>query len=224
MPTADRPAAGRLPSHRDAPRCQHRGLALSQLAARTPAPLDAARTRTSADMAQRQSATTPWSRYRVRLPASAAPRFIAGVLRHHGRTCVPIDEGRPGCAPPGCRCRAARPPGGTPPSRRSTTAMESPIHGDLGRVWPGPSAGPPQAGPHPHGGSADVPIGRGAVSQAAVLKTEGPAMGVWVRVPRSPPVSCLLSSAGPRAPAYEAGGRTFESCRRRQSAGVWQSG
>jgi hypothetical protein len=32
---------------------------------------------------------------------------------------------------------------------------------------------------------------------AAVLKTEGPATGVWVRAPRSPPVPSLLSSAGP---------------------------
>jgi hypothetical protein len=29
---------------------------------------------------------------------------------------------------------------------------------------------------------------------AAVLKTEGSAMGVWVRVPRSPPIPCLVSS------------------------------
>ena len=34
----------------------------------------------------------------------------------------------------------------------------------------------------------------------------------------------LVSSAGFRAPVYEAGGRTFESCTRYQHRGVWQRG
>ena len=61
---------------------------------------------------------------------------------------------------------------------------------------------------------------------AAVLKTEGPAMGVWVRAPRSPPVfHASLAQQDFRAPVYEAGGRTFKSCRRYQFVkGVWQSG
>jgi hypothetical protein len=61
-----------------------------------------------------------------------------------------------------------------------------------------------------------------AVAQSVERRPEEP--GVGGSKPSCGTSPCLLSSAGFRAPAYEAGGRTFESCRGRQFTGVWQSG
>jgi hypothetical protein len=68
------------------------GLLFNKLPRTRTARLGAVRIRTKRIWLSWQSATTPWSRPRVRFPVSA-PHLIAGVLRHNGRACIPEKRG-----------------------------------------------------------------------------------------------------------------------------------